>query len=70
MRPGEKLHETLITESEARHTKEFDDSYIIEPEFSFWQKEDIGGKPLPECFSYSSDNNKEWLSVDDIRAMI
>ena len=70
VRPGEKIHETLITESEATHTKEFDDHFIIEPEFSFWTTDDIGGKPLPEGFSYSSDNNQEWLTVDMIRNMI
>ena len=69
-RPGEKLHEILLTESEAAHTKEFDNHFIVEPEFDFWQKDDIGGKPLPENFSYSSDNNKEWLSVEDIRKLL
>jgi UDP-N-acetylglucosamine 4,6-dehydratase len=70
MRPGEKLHEVLITEHEATHTKEFDDHFIIEPEFDFWETQDIGGNPLPKGFSYTSSNNKEWLSVEDIRGMI
>ena len=55
IRPGEKLHESLISVDEARHSKEFDDYYIIEPELDFWRS--IGGKPLPDDFKYSSDTD-------------
>lgn len=58
IRPGEKLHEVMIPVDDARHTLEYDDHYRIMPEFRTWQtfKHD-GGKPLPEGFYYSSDNN-------------
>jgi UDP-N-acetylglucosamine 4,6-dehydratase/5-epimerase len=71
IRPGEKLHESLITVDDAPQTLEFDDSYIIQPSFSWWDKnrpED--GRTCPEGFSYTSDNNDQWLSEDDLRAMI
>lgn len=69
-RPGEKLYEVLLTEAEAAHTKEFNNHFIIEPEFDFWETDEIGGTDLPDGFSYSSDNNKVWLSVEDIRGML
>lgn len=70
-RPGEKLHEDLITKEEARHTKEYDDYFIIEPEFPFWQyNEGKGGKKLPEDFVYSSDKNTNWLKGEDLKKII
>jgi UDP-N-acetylglucosamine 4,6-dehydratase (inverting) len=71
IRPGEKIHETLITEDEARHAQEFDTYYVIEPEFSFWQEVDLkGGKSLPAAFKYTSDNNSRWLSQDELKGMM
>ncbi|MCK9631772.1 MAG: UDP-N-acetylglucosamine 4,6-dehydratase (inverting) [Methanoregula sp.] len=72
IRPGEKLHEILLTDDEARHTKEYETYYIIEPELKFWKKNDStgGGRVLPEGFRYSSDNNTHWLSIDDLNRMI
>ena len=64
IRPGEKLHESLISIDEARHSKEFDDCYIIEPELDFWKG--IEGRSLPGDFRYSSDTNKWKLSVKEI----
>ena len=59
IRPGEKLHEILVTEEEARRTQELDDAYVITPEFSFWNKENWKeGKPVPADFSYRSDRNE------------
>jgi len=56
IRPGEKLHEILLTEDEARHTREFDGYFVIEPEHPFWEKGGLaGGKPLPEGFRYTSE---------------
>jgi len=70
IRPGEKLHEAMIIEDDARHTKEFDTYYVIQPEFPWWSENSVGGKPLPEGFKYKSDNNTDWLSVEDLRTLI
>lgn len=71
IRPGEKLHEVLVTEDEARHTKEFDDYFVIEPEFPFWTTDKFtNGKSLFTGFRYSSDNNSEWLSNEQLKELI
>lgn len=70
IRPGEKLHEKLITEEEARHAKEFENYYIIEPEFEWWQADSKQGKILPENFYYSSDNNTEWFDGESLNKLI
>jgi len=70
IRPGEKLHELMITEDDARHTLEYDDYYIILPEFPWWQKKyNRGGKTLPEGFSYRSDTNSRWLTIEELRQL-
>jgi FlaA1/EpsC-like NDP-sugar epimerase len=67
IRPGEKLHEILITEDESRHAKEFSDFFAIEPEFPFWKQENMPeGKSLPEGFRYSSETNNMWLTKDEL----
>ena len=68
IRPGEKLHESLVSQDEARAALEFDNRFEIYasgdwPKFSLNQK----GKPLPDGFSYSSDNNVEQLSVEQLQ---
>lgn len=71
IRPGEKLHEAMITEDDARHTLEYDNYYVIQPEFSWWSKEyATGGKLLDETFSYISNVNNQWLTVDELRDLI
>lgn len=71
IRPGEKLHEVMITEDDARRTVEFDDYYIIQPDFVWWKRENVnGGKPVPEGFKYSSDTNRQWLSVEELKEII
>ena len=71
IRPGEKVNEILLTEEEARHAREFDDYFVIEPEYPFWGKDDVtGGKPLPEGFRYTSDNNDQWLSKDALNRVV
>ncbi|KGR90091.1 flagellin modification protein FlmA [Ureibacillus massiliensis 4400831 = CIP 108448 = CCUG 49529] len=70
IRPGEKLHEAMIMEDDARHTVEFDTYYVIQPEFPFWSKKFAeGGKVLPEGFVYASDNNTEWLTIEQLREL-
>lgn len=71
IRPGEKLHEVMVPKDDARRTVEFEDFYIIQPQFVWWSRESyVGGTPVPEGFKYSSDSNSRWLSVDDLRAMV
>lgn len=70
IRPGEKLHEAMIMEDDARHTVEFDDYYVIQPEFPWWSKSFAeGGKALADGFAYTSDNNEEWLTLDQLREL-
>jgi UDP-N-acetylglucosamine 4,6-dehydratase len=69
IRPGEKLHETLIGEDDARRTLEYEGHYVLVPEFPWWKDEKREGRPLPDGFSYRSDNNDWWLSVDELRRM-
>jgi UDP-N-acetylglucosamine 4,6-dehydratase len=72
IRPGEKLHEVLISEDEARHTIELDDMFVVEPPGTLW----FGhawvdrGKPLPEGFCYSSDTNSQWLTTEEIMTLV
>jgi len=71
IRAGEKLHEVLLTEDESRHAKEYEHGFIIEPEHVFWrQGRTDGGKPLPEGFRYSSDNNREWLDQESLKKLL
>ena len=70
IRPGEKLHETMITTDDARHTLEFDDYYVIAPEFPWWTSKKMTGKRLPEGFEYNSSINQEWLTVEDLQKII
>ena len=71
IRPGEKLHEAMIMEDDARHTLEYPTYYVISPELPWWNKENNGeGKPLPEGFAYTSDNNTEWLTVEELSNLV
>ena len=71
IRPGEKLHEVLVTEDEARHTVAADFGYVILPEYASWDLVDHGPVgALPEGFRYSSDCNDQWLSVASLRDMV
>ncbi|MCX6666443.1 MAG: UDP-N-acetylglucosamine 4,6-dehydratase (inverting) [Euryarchaeota archaeon] len=71
IRPGEKIHEILLTEDETKHSKEFSDSFVIEPEHSFWNEKNLsGGKKIREGFRYSSNENDKWISRPDLVKMI
>jgi len=72
IRPGEKLHEALISEDEARHTVELKDMFVIQPAEATWfgYSWQDKGKALPEGYTYSSDNNSEWLDVEGIKKFI
>lgn len=70
IREGEKLHEVMITETDSLHTFEYEGHYIIYPDFEWWKNIKHftpGGIPVKEFFCYASNNNKEWLSVEQIR---
>jgi UDP-N-acetylglucosamine 4,6-dehydratase len=63
IRPGEKLHEVLVSEDESRHTLETEDMYVIQPSHPWWKSENwVNAKPLREGFRYSSDANERWLT--------
>jgi UDP-N-acetylglucosamine 4,6-dehydratase/5-epimerase len=70
IRPGEKVHEVLVTEDESRRARALEDRYVIYPPLPSWV---VAGEPLgeelPPGFRYSSDSNDTWLDAEDIRAM-
>lgn len=70
IRPGEKLHEVLISEDEARNTVELDDMFVIKPTHPFWEQHRWSeGRPLPDGFRYGSDNNTLWLKGKELQRM-
>jgi len=71
IRPGEKLHETLVSEDEARHCTELDDRFIIAPTHPWWKGHgEIAGSRMPDGFRYSSDTNPQWLTVNELRNLL
>ena len=74
IRPGEKLHEVMVSEDDARHTVEYEDSYLILPPFHERDCADYasqnGGKLCPDGFRYSSDTNTQWLAVEQLQKMV
>jgi len=73
IRPGEKLHEALISGDEPRYTKIFDDTYVILPQFFGWERVHKKYEKcpyVPEGFTYTSDKNKQWLNAKDLAKMV
>jgi len=71
IRPGEKLHEVLVSEDEARNTFESDGMYVIQPAHPWWKPDRRGqGEALPEGFRYASETNTEWLTKRELRELI
>jgi len=73
IRPGEKLHEVMVSSDDARNTVELSDRYIIEPAFKWWTTDDLRQKdavPVAEDFTYSSDANAEWLDAGGLQEML
>ncbi len=73
IRPGEKMHEVMISDDDARNTLELSDRYVIEPWFDFWKRThyvDRGAAPVAEGFRYASNTNVEQLDVAGIRALL
>lgn len=73
IRPGEKLHEQMISPEDSPHTYEYSGHYKILPAIHSWDS-DVNrikdGKRVPEGFSYTSDNNQEWMTIDELRQWI
>ncbi|MEI6315646.1 MAG: UDP-N-acetylglucosamine 4,6-dehydratase (inverting) [Syntrophus sp. (in: bacteria)] len=72
IRPGEKLHEVMITKDDARRTLEFDNHYIIQPDFQFWGKRftEDGAKPVADDFEYNSETNPWRLTPGEMLRII
>ena len=72
IREGEKLHEIMVTVEDAPNTYEYDKHFVIYPQMVWSERKKTvpTGKKVPEGFSYSSGNNSEWLSVEEIREII
>lgn len=76
IRPGEKLHETMVPQEEAMNTLEYDNFYVIRSSFNLWDHSDdtryggLQGRPVAENFEYRSDTNTQWLSVEDLRRIV
>jgi UDP-N-acetylglucosamine 4,6-dehydratase/5-epimerase len=71
IRPGEKLHEILVTEEEGRNTVSYNGIYVIMPQLSWWKRENYrSGKKLPDGFHYTSKENDHWMGVEDLRNIV
>ncbi len=73
VRPGEKIHEQMIGSEDAPHTYEYDGHFKILPAIHNWSSDPArtkGGTKVPEGFTYTSDNNKEWMLVAELRSWI
>ena len=72
IRPGEKLHEVLISEDESRNTVEMKDMFVVQPAEALWfgYSWHAKGKLLPDGFRYSSDDNNDWLDIEGIRRLV
>jgi UDP-N-acetylglucosamine 4,6-dehydratase len=71
IRPGEKLHEVLLSEDESRNAVETDDMFVVKPAHSWWKVENWkNAKRLAEDFRYSSDTNSHWLTHEDLYALV
>lgn len=69
IREGEKLHEIMVTREDSLHTYEYEKHFIVYPHYDWWSSNQIlpGGKLVEQGFEYSSGNNNEWLSVEDLK---
>ena len=70
IRPGEKLHEELISAHDARHTIDLGDGFAVEPDMDWWESEWHEGEHVASDFHYASDSNDQWLTVEQLREMV
>jgi UDP-N-acetylglucosamine 4,6-dehydratase len=70
IRPGEKLHEEMISPEDSRRTIRQADRYVVGPTLAEWTYRAPAGEPVPDGFAYTSDTNDLWLTSDEIRQML
>jgi UDP-N-acetylglucosamine 4,6-dehydratase len=71
IRPGEKLHEVLVSDDESRNTLETEEMFVIQPVHPWWKSEHwVHGRRLPEGFRYSSDTNDRWLTRRELEELV
>jgi UDP-N-acetylglucosamine 4,6-dehydratase len=70
IRPGEKLHEEMISIEDARRTVRREDRYVVMPTLAEWGYSNTTGDAVPEGFAYTSDANDQWLSVEQLRNVL
>lgn len=70
IRPGEKLHEEMISTDDARRALDLGDRFVIQPEFPWWENTHLTGARVPDGFAYTSDRNDQWLDVAALREML
>ena len=74
IRPGEKIHEVMISYDDAINTLEFDTYFVIQPSHPWWDNLEYikinGGRQVDESFTYSSGNNTQWLTIEELKKMI
>jgi len=71
IRPGEKLHEVLVSEDESRQTLATDEMFVIQPAHPWWKSENwVNARRLPEGFRYSSDTNEHWLTRHELEELV
>ena len=71
IRPGEKMHELMISEDSARRTRDMGDYYVVMPDFPWWDESTVAhGRTVPDRFSYRSDTNPNRLGVEEVRELL
>jgi len=74
IRPGEKIHEVMISSDDATNALEFDVYYVIQPSLPWWDNVEYikinGGRQVKDGFTYSSGNNTQWLTIDELKIMV
>ncbi len=70
IRPGEKLHEEMVSSDDSFRTVMQDDRYVVMPTIAEWGFTPVEGEPVPPGFSYRSDTNDQWLSASELRTIL
>jgi UDP-N-acetylglucosamine 4,6-dehydratase len=71
VRPGEKLHEVLLSSDESRHSVDVDGMYVVQPVYAGWSyTTPAGAKALPADFAFTSDANTAWCSAEELKRMV